>query len=183
MGRGCIIKLRRVGGFGILNFWIILTLRHRKMHLTMLSFNWASIHPQLTILSWWLNDYVALCIPERVSWDRFQSVFLALTRHSIIVSSELMFELYSVPSLAYCIDGIMSFYQNRLPPPTQPFSANGLVISFNTASTSVIPILRGKGLLNLTKRCCRISPFVKESQQSILGYHGALLNLLNTFSS
>ncbi|KAF8816730.1 chromatin remodeling complex subunit [Phlegmacium glaucopus] len=72
--------------------------------------------------------------------------------HSRALTSELMFELYSVPSLTYCIDGIMSFYQNHLPPPTQPFSANGLVISFNTASTSVIPILRGKGLLNLAKR-------------------------------
>ncbi|KAF8972586.1 chromatin remodeling complex subunit [Flammula alnicola] len=72
--------------------------------------------------------------------------------HSRALTSELMFELYSVPSLTYCVDGIMSFYQNNLPPPTQPFSANGLVISFNTASTSVIPILRGKGLLSHAKR-------------------------------
>jgi actin-related protein 5 len=63
-----------------------------------------------------------------------------------------MFELYSVPSLTYCIDGIMSFYQNHPPPPAQPFAANGLVVSFNTASTSVIPILRGKGILSLAKR-------------------------------
>lgn len=63
-----------------------------------------------------------------------------------------MFELYQVPSLAYCVDGIMSYYQNNLPAPTQPFSSNGLVISFNTASTSVIPILRGKGLLSHAKR-------------------------------
>lgn len=63
-----------------------------------------------------------------------------------------MFELYSVPSLTYCVDGIMSFYQNNLPAPTDPFTANGLVISFNTASTSVIPILRGKGVLSLAKR-------------------------------
>ncbi|KAJ3510443.1 hypothetical protein NLJ89_g4666 [Agrocybe chaxingu] len=65
---------------------------------------------------------------------------------------ELMFELYQVPSLAYCVDGIMSFYQNHLPPSSQPFAANGLAISFNTASTSVIPILRGKGVLSLAKR-------------------------------
>ncbi|KAH9487234.1 Actin-like protein arp5 [Psilocybe cubensis] len=72
--------------------------------------------------------------------------------HSRALTSELMFELYSVPSVAYCVDGIMSFYQNHLPPPSQPFSANGLVVSFNTASTSVIPILRGKGLLSQAKR-------------------------------
>ncbi|KAF8885250.1 chromatin remodeling complex subunit [Gymnopilus junonius] len=72
--------------------------------------------------------------------------------HSRALTSELMFELYGVPSLTYCVDGIISFYQNNLPPPSQPFSANGLVISFNTASTSVIPILRGKGVLSLAKR-------------------------------
>lgn len=74
-----------------------------------------------------------------------------------IVTSELMFELYSVPSLAYCVDGIMSFYNNNLPEPSQPFTANGLVISFNTASTSVIPILRGKGVLSLAKRYERLN--------------------------
>ncbi|PPQ97040.1 hypothetical protein CVT26_001298 [Gymnopilus dilepis] len=72
--------------------------------------------------------------------------------HSRALTSELMFELYGVPSLTYCIDGIMSFYKNNLPPPSQPFTSNGLVISFNTASTSVIPILRGKGLLSHAKR-------------------------------
>ncbi|KDR69890.1 hypothetical protein GALMADRAFT_145269 [Galerina marginata CBS 339.88] len=72
--------------------------------------------------------------------------------HSRALTSELMFELYSVPSLTYCVDGIMSFYQNNLSPPSQPFSAKGLVLSFNTASTSVIPILRGKGLLGHAKR-------------------------------
>ena len=88
---------------------------------------------------------------------QFHLTLVRLTRQLIIVTSELMFELYSVPSLAYCNDGIMSFYRNHLPPPNQPFSANGLVISFNTASTSVIPILRGKGLLNLAKRCVEMS--------------------------
>jgi actin-related protein 5 len=64
-----------------------------------------------------------------------------------------MFELYSVPSLAYCVDGIMSFYHNNLPlPPTAPFVTDGVVVSFNTASTSVIPILNGKGVLSRAKR-------------------------------
>ncbi|KAF9523637.1 actin-related protein Arp5p [Crepidotus variabilis] len=73
--------------------------------------------------------------------------------HSRALTSELMFELYSVPSLTYSIDGVMSFYQNhRTTPLNSPFMSNGLVISFNTASTSVIPILRGKGILSLAKR-------------------------------
>jgi len=71
----------------------------------------------------------------------------------IPVTSELMFELYSVPSLTYCVDGLMSFYQNNRPPLlSSPFTANGTVISFNAASTSVIPVLRGKGILSLAKR-------------------------------
>ena len=67
------------------------------------------------------------------------------------VTSELMFESYSVPSLAYCVDGMMSFYHNNLPSEA-PFAADGLVISFNTASTSVIPVLGGKGIMSHAKR-------------------------------
>lgn len=40
----------------------------------------------------------------------------------------------------------MSFYQNHGP------GADGLVLSFNTASTSVVPILSGKGILSHAKR-------------------------------
>ena len=64
-----------------------------------------------------------------------------------------MFELYSVPSLAYCVDGIMSFYQNNTnETKPMPFTADGLVLSFNTASTSVMPILKGRGILSHSKR-------------------------------
>lgn len=62
-----------------------------------------------------------------------------------------MFELYAVPSLAYCVDSIMSFYHNNKSPHGQ-FTADGLVISFNTASTSVIPVLNGNGILSNAKR-------------------------------
>ncbi|KIY64588.1 chromatin remodeling complex subunit [Cylindrobasidium torrendii FP15055 ss-10] len=65
--------------------------------------------------------------------------------HSRGLTSELMFELYSVPSLSYCVDGIMSFYKNN-------GLSDGLSISFNTASTSVIPILGGKGIMSCAKR-------------------------------
>ena len=62
-----------------------------------------------------------------------------------------MFELYTVPSLVYCVDSVMSFYHNNKPPQGK-FTADGLVISFNTASTSVIPILNGRGILSNAKR-------------------------------
>jgi hypothetical protein len=69
------------------------------------------------------------------------------------VTSELMFELYSVPSLAYCVDSIMSFYRNNYHPTVpQDFMTNGLVISFNTSSTSVVPVLEGKGIMSHAKR-------------------------------
>ncbi|KAG6831647.1 hypothetical protein H0H92_008724 [Tricholoma furcatifolium] len=77
---------------------------------------------------------------------------LASPLHSRSLTSELMFELYSVPSLAYCVDGVMSFYQNNHPRPQEPFSSDGLVISFNTASTSVLPVLNGKGIMSHAKR-------------------------------
>ncbi|KAJ6573856.1 chromatin remodeling complex subunit [Mycena vulgaris] len=66
--------------------------------------------------------------------------------HSRSLTSELLFEQYSVPSVAYCVDSVMSFYQNHGP------GADGLVLSFNTASTSVIPILAGKGIMSHAKR-------------------------------
>ncbi|TFK76616.1 actin-like protein Arp5p [Pluteus cervinus] len=71
--------------------------------------------------------------------------------HSRALTSELLFELYSVPSLTYCADGIMSFYQSNAPS-SSPFRSDGLVVSMNTASTSVVPILDGKGILSHAKR-------------------------------
>jgi actin-related protein 5 len=63
-----------------------------------------------------------------------------------------MFELYSVPSVTYCVDAIMAFHQNNLPASSSIFDADGLVVSFNTASTSVIPVLGGKGIMSQAKR-------------------------------
>jgi actin-related protein 5 len=56
-----------------------------------------------------------------------------------------MFEQYSVPSLAFTVDGLMSLYQNY-------GKSDGLVLSFNTASTSVIPMLNGKGIMSHAQR-------------------------------
>ncbi|GLB36675.1 putative actin family protein [Lyophyllum shimeji] len=77
---------------------------------------------------------------------------LASPLHSRSLTSELMFEQYSVPSLTYCVDGVMSFYQNNWNASQGPFTSDGLVLSFNTASTSVIPVLNGKGIMSHAKR-------------------------------
>ena len=70
----------------------------------------------------------------------------------ISVTSELMFELYSVPSLAYAVHAALSFYHNNLPSPSSsPYTAGGLAISFNTSFTSVIPVLKGKGIMGGAK--------------------------------
>ena len=92
---------------------------------------------------------------------------------SPIVTSELMFELYSVPSLTYTVDSVMSFYHNNLPPNSSPFTSDGLVVSFNTASTSIIPILSGKGVMSQAKR----SVFV-----SIWSYSAVIYIYILTFS-
>ncbi|KAG7451093.1 actin-like protein Arp5p [Guyanagaster necrorhizus] len=77
---------------------------------------------------------------------------LSTPLHSRALTSELMFEQYSVPALSYCIDGLMSFYGNNKKPGTDNFEEDGLCISFNTASTAVMPILNGKGILSHAKR-------------------------------
>lgn len=47
----------------------------------------------------------------------------------------------------------MSLYHNHLPPsPTAPFNMNALVVSFNTASTSVIPMVSGRGIMSAARR-------------------------------
>jgi len=98
------------------------------------------------------------------------------------VTSELLFELYSIPEVTYCIDGIMSFYKDN--GSAMPFTADGLVVSFNTASTSVIPILNGKGILNHAKRFHSFaSTVVCLPSSSCLGFHGEHLRPLNTSSN
>ena len=64
------------------------------------------------------------------------------------VLNELLFEGYNVPQAAFAIDGLMSFYNNL---PEQPHR-DGIVLSFNSASTSVIPVLNGRGILSDCKR-------------------------------
>lgn len=96
------------------------------------------------------------------------------------VTSELLFEQYQVPSVAYAIDSLMSLYQNNLPVDGTLYQTDGLVISFNTASTSVIPVLNGKGLLSHAKRCAEAN--LKQWHSWVkLEFHGAPRRLLNTY--
>lgn len=63
--------------------------------------------------------------------------------------NELMFEAYQVPSVAYGIDSLYSFnYNNKSSSP----NSHGLVISSGNETTTIIPVIQGKGALSLAKR-------------------------------
>lgn len=68
--------------------------------------------------------------------------------YSRSLMSELLFEGYSAPSVAYSIDSLMSLYANSPTPPT----TDALVISSSTASTHVIPVLHGKAVMTSAKK-------------------------------
>lgn len=67
-----------------------------------------------------------------------------------LVTSELLFEAYGVPSVAYGIDSLMSLHYNNGTP--NHALTDSLVVSFNASSTSVIPIYDGRALLGYSKR-------------------------------
>ncbi|GJJ09400.1 hypothetical protein Clacol_003622 [Clathrus columnatus] len=100
-------------------------------------------------------DYVFLNLgidTSTVAHPILMSERLATPSHSRALTSELIFELYSAPHLTYCVDSLMSLYQNNQPQLSHPYTASGLVISLNTASTSVIPVIDGKGIMSRSKR-------------------------------
>lgn len=72
-----------------------------------------------------------------------------LTRKSIAVMTELLFESYSAPAVSYGVDSLLSLYANS----PDPSTADALVISSSTASTHIIPVLGGRGILTSAKKC------------------------------
>ncbi|KAI9683962.1 MAG: Nuclear actin-protein involved in chromatin remodeling [Trizodia sp. TS-e1964] len=60
------------------------------------------------------------------------------------VMTEIIFECYSAPSLAYGIDSLFSFNYNQ--------GETGLVISSSNSSTHVIPVVNSRGLLSQATR-------------------------------
>ncbi|KAF8605000.1 actin-like protein Arp5p [Ceratobasidium sp. AG-I] len=80
----------------------------------------------------------------------FMTERLASPLHSRALTSELLFEAYGVPSVAYGIDSLMSLHYNSGTP--NHALTDSLVVSFNASSTSVIPIYDGRALLGYSKR-------------------------------
>lgn len=67
--------------------------------------------------------------------------------------TELLFESYGAPSVAFGVDSLFSFYENE----TNPLKADGLVVSSGTSNTHVIPVLGGKSILTAAKKS--VQPF------------------------
>ncbi|CAE6513286.1 unnamed protein product [Rhizoctonia solani] len=80
----------------------------------------------------------------------FMTERLATPLHGRALTSELIFEAYNAPSVAYGLDSLMSLYYNTGTP--NQALMDSLVVSFNTSSTSVIPISGGRALLGHAKR-------------------------------
>lgn len=80
--------------------------------------------------------------------------------HSRTITSELLFEGYGVPSVAYGVDGLFAFegYCIReaggvdFKGKSAAEGKDGMVIGMGHWSTSVVPILDGKGVMHRAKR-------------------------------
>ncbi|TPX68501.1 hypothetical protein SpCBS45565_g03078 [Spizellomyces sp. 'palustris'] len=85
---------------------------------------------------------------ERIYHPIVMSEALCTPSYSRKLVSELLFEGYQVPSVAYGIDALFSYYGNR-----GSFDA-GMIISSGNVASSIIPVLGGRGI---TEHCKRIS--------------------------
>ncbi|TIB39379.1 hypothetical protein E3P86_01149 [Wallemia ichthyophaga] len=59
--------------------------------------------------------------------------------------SELLFEAYSTPKVSYGVDSLYSFYNSY-------HKSDGLIINTSSNTTSVVPVLDGKGIFSACKR-------------------------------
>lgn len=58
--------------------------------------------------------------------------------------SQLLFETYDIPSIAFGVDSLFSYYQNN--------GKSGMIIGTNHESTNIIPILNNNPIINISKR-------------------------------
>jgi actin-related protein 5 len=60
------------------------------------------------------------------------------------VTSELLFEMFNVPSVTYGVDSLFAFSRQK--------HADGLAINMGHNATTVVPVVGGKGVLSRAKR-------------------------------
>ncbi|KAM0790724.1 hypothetical protein ACM66B_004579 [Microbotryomycetes sp. NB124-2] len=86
---------------------------------------------------------------DRVAHPVVMTEALCNPQFSRSQTTELLFEGYGVPSVAYGVDSLFAFHGNQ---EQTSGSRDGLVISSSTATTHVIPMLDGKGILSSSKK-------------------------------
>lgn len=62
--------------------------------------------------------------------------------------SELLFECYGVPSVAYGVDSLLSFYYNQ----NAHIASDALIISLGYHATHVIPVINHKPIFEHSRR-------------------------------
>jgi hypothetical protein len=92
----------------------------------------------------------------------------------IPVTSELLFELYSAPSVTYGIDSLFAFSRHR--------HQDGLAVSLGHNASTVIPVVNGRGVLSRAKRYAQLQ-IRFDPTEIFLGYHGEALKRQRRFSS
>ncbi|GAA6061978.1 hypothetical protein JCM10212_005222 [Sporobolomyces blumeae] len=98
-------------------------------------------------------DYVMIKVgitTETVQTPIVMTETLCNPSYSRSLMTELLFESYSAPSIAYGIDSLFSFYDNSSH--LAPAQQDGLVISSSTANTHVVPVLGGRARLESAKK-------------------------------
>ncbi|CAK9437181.1 uncharacterized protein LODBEIA_P15700 [Lodderomyces beijingensis] len=81
-----------------------------------------------------LNNPIIMTEPITCTFNQRKSMY------------ELLFEAYQVPKVSFGLDSLFSFYANT------DGKSTGLVIGTSNESTSVIPVVDGKGLMTQAKR-------------------------------
>lgn len=76
--------------------------------------------------------------------SRNQEILQDMEANGTLAMTEILFECYGAPSLAYGIDSLFSYRHNK--------GTTGLVISSSYTSTHVIPVYNSKALLRQTTR-------------------------------
>lgn len=70
--------------------------------------------------------------------------------------SELLFECYNIPTVAYCVDGLASYYNNQEsstdPALVSPILNDGLLLHVGHHTTHVIPVLDGQADAGRSRR-------------------------------
>lgn len=62
----------------------------------------------------------------------------------MLVTSELLFELYGAPSVTYGVDSLFAFSRQQ--------HRDGMALNLGHNSTTVIPVVDGRGILSRAKR-------------------------------